>query len=734
MALSLTINKVNVAASFAAGATVANAVASGGTAPYVYSLATGGDKFAINSSTGAVTTIANMDASNIASFSVTATDSTTGTPLTITSDITYPPIQAAIQNKFSRSNVIYKVTKVYDLRNGVLIIPSGCTLLFDGGMFCNGTLKFDDVTINSESNGSYAIFSDIIIDGHISGGINVKWFGAKGDGVADDSIPIQQAINAISTNYSNKGAGSIFIPTPEKYYRLEHTLDISELWNAHIYCDSLLYGSREGTKSLFVWDGPTNCNMMLGHYTFGVKLENLSFNGNNIDGVVGLQLSRKDTQNSSAKFMKVSFCKFQNCDIGMVVGAQNTEVAPDDAFINIDSCTFTGNKSQGLNISGGNTSVNCSSVWFGANGKNPSGSNVGANLYFGGGQLDIYGYVSGGNSDDYPKDGDIYQNYGGLRIFGAWSDTPGLFINSVNANFASVVSGARHYEGSMTAENTPKSIVWTGPQPLTLMGCYLFNSVELLEGQGGQVINIGTIFRTVGASFIGTQITTYHGYSSIGESNYIGRPDKPSGLNGTVKSLIWSKKYGINQAKTIGDFTVTDYINSDNGQYTILGNAYSDVTTANHIAITTGKCFKIAFTNNSMTYSIADGTEGQVITWVDITKGGTYYNGSYVQFGKNKLISQTESPIQGTWEKGDLTINSNPTLGSPSGWICSVGGTPGTWVALGMVNSNAICRGETVQRPTLTAAENGFIFYDKTLSKIIVWNGVNWVNADGTTL
>lgn len=145
MALSLTINKVNVAASFAAGATVANAVASGGTAPYVYSLATGGDKFAINSSTGAVTTIANMDASNIASFSVTATDSTTGTPLTITSDITYPPIQAAIQNKFSRSNVIYKVTKVYDLRNGVLIIPSGCTLLFDGGMFCNGTLKFDDV-------------------------------------------------------------------------------------------------------------------------------------------------------------------------------------------------------------------------------------------------------------------------------------------------------------------------------------------------------------------------------------------------------------------------------------------------------------------------------------------------------------------------------------------------------------------------------------------------------------
>ena len=98
MALNIIINKASVAASFAAGATVATAVASGGTAPYVYSLATGGDKFAINSSTGVVTTIAAMDITNIASFSVTATDSTTGTALTITSDVIYPPIQAAIRS------------------------------------------------------------------------------------------------------------------------------------------------------------------------------------------------------------------------------------------------------------------------------------------------------------------------------------------------------------------------------------------------------------------------------------------------------------------------------------------------------------------------------------------------------------------------------------------------------------------------------------------------------------
>lgn len=155
MALNITINKVSVAASFAAGATVATAVASGGTTPYVYSLATGGDKFAINSSTGVVTTIAAMDITNIASFSVTATDSTTGTALTITSDVIYPPIQAAIRSKFDRTNVIYKITKDIDLGHGVLTIPAGCTLDFQGGSFRNGVLTLINTRVVQQDVENY---------------------------------------------------------------------------------------------------------------------------------------------------------------------------------------------------------------------------------------------------------------------------------------------------------------------------------------------------------------------------------------------------------------------------------------------------------------------------------------------------------------------------------------------------------------------------------------------------
>lgn len=43
-------------------------------------------------------------------------------------------------------------------------------------------------------------------------------------------------------------------------------------------------------------------------------------------------------------------------------------------------------------------------------------------------------------------------------------------------------------------------------------------------------------------------------------------------------------------------------------------------------------------------------------------------------------------------------------------------------------------RGYTNERPVLKVADDGYPFYDRNLSKYIVWNGVDWVNIDGSTL
>ena len=54
-----------------------------------------------------------------------------------------------------------------------------------------------------------------------------------------------------------------------------------------------------------------------------------------------------------------------------------------------------------------------------------------------------------------------------------------------------------------------------------------------------------------------------------------------------------------------------------------------------------------------------------------------------VAFQELQIISLNTAPTTGTWAKGDRCINNQPAVGSPKGWICTVAGTPGTWVSEG---------------------------------------------------
>lgn len=61
-------------------------------------------------------------------------------------------------------------------------------------------------------------------------------------------------------------------------------------------------------------------------------------------------------------------------------------------------------------------------------------------------------------------------------------------------------------------------------------------------------------------------------------------------------------------------------------------------------------------------------------------------------------------------------------------------GSHGVWRdALGN-NPDLATKGTTDTRPTLLNEDEGFEYYDTTLKRKILWNGINWVNVDGTTL
>jgi len=47
----------------------------------------------------------------------------------------------------------------------------------------------------------------------------------------------------------------------------------------------------------------------------------------------------------------------------------------------------------------------------------------------------------------------------------------------------------------------------------------------------------------------------------------------------------------------------------------------------------------------------------------------------------------TTAPASGTWVKGDIVYNTDPSAGGTIGWVCTVAGTPGTWKTFGEIEA-----------------------------------------------
>ena len=67
----------------------------------------------------------------------------------------------------------------------------------------------------------------------------------------------------------------------------------------------------------------------------------------------------------------------------------------------------------------------------------------------------------------------------------------------------------------------------------------------------------------------------------------------------------------------------------------------------------------------------------------------THPSQHYIQLSNSKLHWGNDSPSARTgdqlvaWNQGDICFNLSATVGQPKGWVCTVAGTPGTWVSMG---------------------------------------------------
>lgn len=114
-----------------------------------------------------------------------------------------------------------------------------------------------------------------------------------------------------------------------------------------------------------------------------------------------------------------------------------------------------------------------------------------------------------------------------------------------------------------------------------------------------------------------------------------------------------------------------------------IGQGVADINTNFILHPTTGVAFFRLY------ITTAGGTVGQSFKYANLTMRRKKNNAS---IKLNNIINTSggyygiAAPVTGTFRAGDIVRNSGPASGEPVGWICTVSGTPGTWAGYGTIS------------------------------------------------
>ncbi|MFN0132517.1 MAG: glycosyl hydrolase family 28-related protein [Phycisphaerales bacterium] len=180
--------------------------------------------------------------------------------------------------------------------------------------------------------------------------INVKLFGALGDGATDDTQAILNAIKSIPTLPSTepKNAGPVLY-FPEGIYLINATLTIERFFGLEIagtgvhpvenISDVTITGSN-GPRSVLIWNGTSSGTMMELRGVQGTTVRDLTFLGKR--GTTGtradrlLELTSLDGKGSS--WIAIKNCHFRDAVTGIMCGGSSEKT---DSEVLIERVTFS---------------------------------------------------------------------------------------------------------------------------------------------------------------------------------------------------------------------------------------------------------------------------------------------------------------------------------------------------------------------------------------------------------
>lgn len=218
-------------------------------------------------------------------------------------------------------------------------------------------------------------------------------------------------------------------------------------------------------------------------------------------------------------------------------------------------------------------------------------------------------------------------------------DAPGYSNYQVSKNFIDFVrkAGVRvRHQGTARGGNA------------LIEGNYIALAGDASTTEGAVEI-ANTVSGVRGTRIIGNDLLAYAGATAPYGIHLVGS----TGASGTVIEGNVLGGFGTNDIKAqcsgnaiVGNrcsSTVTDQIYTDSGQFNLTSDNLASV-------------FMTSAAGFPNTYSVVGGS---------------------------KVLKGSGAPTALAWKVGDRVVHITPAVGSPKGWVCTVAGTPGTWVSEG---------------------------------------------------
>lgn len=556
--------------------------------------------------------------------------------------------------------------------------------------------------------------------------INVKDYGAKGDGVTDDTDAIQTALQAANT----AGGGTVFLPLG--------TYNISTM--LILYSNIRLTGNQATLKAISAISA-----IVKGQDTSNVQIDNLTFNGNSLSlNDIWFTTSAAAHNNITIKDCTVKGTAtdatlfFGAILFDAVAGSVTSFRANNIRILNntIDTCGTTGvliayadevyviGNTLKNTTNHGHECVGCSRVLIAHNiAKDCSKSGVGVGS-------SCYDFTIAYNTVyNCGGDGAITVEHNSVKGLVAFNNITDANKSGINLSFGT--AGSAPFDKVQEIEIVHNTMI-AKSGVTTFAGINAYSSTDVGIGENVVIdenvidgFNIGiTASYFTRSSFSQNHIKNLTGTDAKGITATFCTDSKIEG-NITDSSVSHDAIQLLTYATNICDrITIRgNQMQAGAGQAFAYIEGTGTFFVDDNVCIDGGNLIRCADAANLYSrnnYALVSGNLYSGGTLVE-SFGNSDYSNDFYYLGGKKHSYGTAAPTTGTHAIGDTVHNTAPTYArNISHWVCINATGSGSWVAYG------VGTGDTASRPTLTNNDVGYMYRDTTTGTLLYWNGA-WI-------